>query len=128
MNEEKMRLEETVLVVDDLPDFRNLATDTARMSCREINWTVITAENGEEALKIVSETPNISLIITDINMLKSGGIELIEKLRETNFPGAIGVVSGTDVSKDFAGEHNLFYVGPNYEACFQEYEKKRGVK
>ena len=70
-------MSKTILVVDDNPDAREM------VSCilAGEGFSVITAEDGEAALDIVKKhTPD--LIITDIQMPKLDGIEMIKRLRD----------------------------------------------
>lgn len=68
-----------ILVVDDDKNTRRLmeAVLTAE------NYTVFTAENGEEALKVM-EKEHIDLVILDIMMPKMNGYEFTKVLRESN--------------------------------------------
>ncbi len=47
-----------------------------------MGFVVLEAENGEEALKIVKENPDISLILLDWYMPVMNGYEFLKKLRE----------------------------------------------
>lgn len=47
-------------------------------------YTVVTADNGEEALAII-ESQHIDLLIADIMMPKMDGIELLKELRQDGF-------------------------------------------
>jgi DNA-binding response OmpR family regulator len=65
-----------ILVVEDIPNVLELLEVTLRFQ----GYEVISAQNGEEALKILEkETP--ALIITDILMPKLDGFALVQKLR-----------------------------------------------
>lgn len=44
-------------------------------------YEVLEAPNGIEALKTIKETKDIQLLITDLNMPESGGLELIHTIR-----------------------------------------------
>jgi two-component system cell cycle sensor histidine kinase/response regulator CckA len=69
---------ETVMVVEDKPDVRKLATDVLK-SC---GYHVLAAGHGPEALQIseLCQEP-IDLLVTDIVMPKMNGRELAEKLK-----------------------------------------------
>jgi len=43
---------------------------------------VVTASSGKEALKVLDENPNISIVITDMKMPDMNGIELLQILME----------------------------------------------
>lgn len=66
-----------ILVVDDEELIRNVIKEY----CANENYTVLEAENGIEALKIV-EKEKIDLIILDIMMPKMDGFETLKKIRE----------------------------------------------
>ncbi len=66
------------LVVDDSFTMRNMVS----MALKEVNFDVVTAEDGVDALK-VSKGKKFDVIITDINMPNMDGFQLIEKLRAT---------------------------------------------
>jgi len=65
-----------VLVVDDSPTVRTMVKTTLQNE----GYDVITAQDGEKALKTADDT-KVDLIITDINMPNMDGIELIKMLR-----------------------------------------------
>jgi len=67
----------TILVVDDNPDAREMVS---YILAKE-GFSVITAGDGEAALDLVKkQIPD--LIITDIQMPKLDGIEMIKRLRD----------------------------------------------
>jgi PAS domain S-box-containing protein len=65
---EQHRGRETILVVDDEEDLLELA----REILQELNYRVLTAINGKQALKVLSVESDISLLLTDV--LMPGGI------------------------------------------------------
>nr|WP_227486515.1 MULTISPECIES: response regulator [unclassified Salinivibrio] len=67
-----------VLVVDDSASIRKrISALLARQYL-----TVLEAENGEQALDVLEKTPDISLIITDYEMPKMDGLQLVYALRK----------------------------------------------
>lgn len=66
----------TVLVVDDEKELRELLQETLEMR----GFKCLTAENGEEAVKIANKE-NISLIITDLIMPVLDGIGTYKALK-----------------------------------------------
>ncbi|WP_235605705.1 GGDEF domain-containing response regulator [Salinivibrio sharmensis] len=67
-----------VLVVDDSASIRKrISALLARQYL-----TVLEAENGEQALDVLERTPDISLIITDYEMPKMDGLQLVYALRK----------------------------------------------
>jgi CheY-like chemotaxis protein len=69
-------MNEPILVVEDVPNILDLLDVTLRFK----GYPVITARNGEEALKIVPDRPP-ALVITDIMMPKMDGYTLAFNLR-----------------------------------------------
>jgi len=69
-----------VLAVDDSITFRDYL---ARL-LTNLRYSVLTASNGVEALDIVKEHPDVSLVITDYNMPKMDGLRLIEEIRKNH--------------------------------------------
>jgi CheY-like chemotaxis protein len=70
---------ETVLVVDDDPAVRRVASKVLRRG----GYEVLEAEGGEEALAIAEErSDEIALLLTDVVMPGMGGRELSEIVRE----------------------------------------------
>jgi Transcriptional regulatory protein, C terminal./Response regulator receiver domain. len=92
-----------ILVVDDDKNARRLmeAALTAE------NYTVFTAENGEEALKVM-EKEHIDLVIVDIMMPKMNGYEFTKILRESNNNLPILMISAKHEPQD---KHKGFLVG-----------------
>ena len=71
---------ETILVVDDEKDMLNLLKRTLEP---DLQCDVITAENGQRALEMLDVT-NIDLVLADIKMPEMDGVELLERIKETN--------------------------------------------
>jgi len=67
----------SVLVVDDSPSGLTLVA----MQLRAAGYHVVIASNGEEALKKLSENPEILYILTDCNMPVMNGYDLAKCLR-----------------------------------------------
>jgi len=67
-----------IMVVDD--------SATIRMSLKTVltnaGFEIVQASDGEEALKMLQDGTKPDLIITDINMPKMGGLELIKNVRK----------------------------------------------
>lgn len=77
-----------VLLVDDSKTSRL----QVKFSLDKLPLVVHEAENGEEALKKLESFPNIELIITDKNMPKMGGIELIQKIRKHHSMSKVSII------------------------------------
>jgi two-component system cell cycle sensor histidine kinase/response regulator CckA len=67
---------ETVLVVEDEPALRRLIS----VSLEKRAYTVLTAEDGAEAIRILENNPaEIDLVVSDIMMPKLNGLDLMKK-------------------------------------------------
>ena len=66
----------SIMVVDDSASVRQLMG----MSLEGANYRVVEAANGEEALEKFAQH-EVSMVITDLNMPKMNGLELIRELR-----------------------------------------------
>ncbi|MBU2871710.1 diguanylate cyclase [Colwellia sp. E2M01] len=67
----------TVLVVDDSSSARRHIVELLKRR----NFTVVTANNGAEALERLKEHKNVKMVITDMEMPVMGGIELTNQIR-----------------------------------------------
>ena len=70
-------MKKKVLVVDDSKAIRQIE----RKYLEEMGFEVLEAQNGEEALKVVQEHPDIALILLDWHMPVMNGYEFLVKLR-----------------------------------------------
>jgi len=70
-------MEEKILLVDDEEDIR----DVLSISLADLGYEVVTAENGEEALRIIREIKP-PIVLTDIRMPVMDGIELLCKIKQ----------------------------------------------
>lgn len=77
-----MRGSEIVLLVEDEDMVRNLASELLQ----ESGYQVLTANGGEEAVKLFNEHKQIDLLITDVIMPKMSGKEVADRLRKLH-PG-----------------------------------------
>jgi CheY-like chemotaxis protein len=69
----------TVLIADDTPLDRRLASRLLE----EIGWTVLCAEDGQQALEQVA-TNEPDIVLTDMQMPKMDGLELVKELAATH--------------------------------------------
>lgn len=72
--------EETVLVAED----ENINYMIIEKILRVLNFKIIRAKNGEEAVKICKQNNEIDLVLMDIKMPKLDGHETYKKIREFN--------------------------------------------
>ncbi len=73
-----------ILVVDDEPDLQMLMMQKFRHKVKSKEYEFLFAENGEEALNVVSNHNDLSLILSDINMPKMDGLTLLDELHGLN--------------------------------------------
>jgi DNA-binding response OmpR family regulator len=73
-----------IVIVEDSKDYLLVITENLTKE----GFSVVTAEDGEEGLKVIlEEKPD--LILSDISMPKMDGIEMSKKLREAGVKTAI---------------------------------------
>lgn len=97
-----------VLVVDD--------SVTARRYIRSLlerqYLTVIEACNGAQALEVINEKNDITLVITDYSMPERDGVSLIKELRKTHRPGQLAAI-GLSASDEAALTAKFLKAGAN---------------
>ena len=69
----------TILVVDDEPNYLIVLSELLK----EEDFEVLTAQRGEEGLKIVEET-DLDLVLTDMRMPGMDGLELLKSIKNYN--------------------------------------------
>lgn len=79
-----------VLVVEDDRAIREMCT----VILEGENYTVLKADNGKEATKVLDEESDIDLIITDIIMPEKEGIQFIREVKRTYPDIKILAISG----------------------------------
>jgi phosphoserine phosphatase RsbU/P len=77
---------QTILSVDDELDMEMLITQKFRRQIRNNEYFFVFAHNGIEALKKLIEYPDISLILSDINMPEMDGLTFLSNLKELKKP------------------------------------------
>lgn len=66
----------TMLMVDDSPDMCRFVRDYFRGE-----YNVLTANNGEQAVKLLIENEHIDLVVSDVTMPKMDGMELCRQIK-----------------------------------------------
>ncbi len=72
----------TILVVDDEPDLELLVSHKFRRQIRDGKFSFLFAGDGEEALSLLKDGPEVDLILSDINMPRMDGLTLLRRLKE----------------------------------------------
>jgi adenylate cyclase len=83
----------TILVVDDEPDLEALILQKFRRRIAAGEMRFVFARDGMEALEKIEETPDLDLVLSDINMPRMDGLTLLGKLQEAPEPLATVIVS-----------------------------------
>ena len=73
-----------ILVADDEPDLETLIRQKFRQKIREQQYEFVFAVNGRDALKKMQENPDVSIVLSDINMPEMDGLTLLGKINEIN--------------------------------------------
>lgn len=73
-----------ILVVDDEADLEILVKQKFRKKIRENIYEFVFAQNGAEALERITEHPDVSVVLSDINMPVMDGLTLLSRLPEAN--------------------------------------------
>jgi PAS domain S-box-containing protein len=83
--------DETVLLVDDLKDLRQMGSRVLRSA----GYQVMTAASGEEALEILKEKQNkIDLVIMDLGMPGMGGHQAMLEIHKQDAKAKVVIASG----------------------------------
>ncbi|HHI96997.1 MAG TPA: response regulator [Thermodesulfatator atlanticus] len=66
------------LVVDDSKSIRQIE----KRYLSQMGFSVVEAENGEQALKVLEENPDVKLVLLDWHMPVMNGYEFLKKMRQ----------------------------------------------
>lgn len=92
-----------ILVVDDSLSARKHVAELLKRR----NFTVYTAENGEEALALVKEHKNIKMVISDLEMPVMDGIKLTIELRKKYGRDRLTIIG---ISGTTSGVHSARFI------------------
>src|ERR1041384_186814 len=81
-----------MLVVDDEPDLESLIRQKFRKQIRDKEYEFLFAQNGVEALVKIADHPDVSVVLSDINMPEMDGLTLLMKLDEFKNPALKSVI------------------------------------
>lgn len=73
-----------ILVVDDEPDVEPLILQRMRRDIRSRKYEFVFAQNGVEAVDMLSQDEDIDMVISDINMPQMDGLTLLGQITEIN--------------------------------------------
>ncbi|MFH1034199.1 MAG: diguanylate cyclase [Pseudomonadota bacterium] len=77
-----------VLVVEDTRGIR----ENLKMLLQLHRYQVVTAEDGEQALGLMEEHPDVRVVITDYNMPRMDGLELVSRLRDRHSKDRLAII------------------------------------
>jgi adenylate cyclase len=72
------------LVVDDEASVERLITQRFRKEIRDGRYNFIFAFDGQEAIRLLEEHPDIDIVISDINMPRMDGLTLLNNIQTIN--------------------------------------------
>lgn len=81
---------ETILVAEDDPGVRALVV----ASLQRYGYNVLAAVDGMQALEIFTARDDIDAIVTDVNMPRLRGPEMVNRVRDTGAPQPVLFISG----------------------------------
>lgn len=73
-----------ILVADDEIDLETLIKQRFRQKIREQQYEFLFAVNGNDALDIIQQHPDIDMVLSDINMPEMDGLTLLSRLSESS--------------------------------------------
>jgi CheY-like chemotaxis protein len=85
----------TILVVDDDEEVREIVVEFLSQT----GYRILQAGGGAEALRVVAETPDIDLVITDVRMPDISGLDLADRLERQRRHLKVILISGFFVSE-----------------------------
>ncbi|MEL6256664.1 MAG: response regulator, partial [Bacteroidota bacterium] len=93
---------EAILLPEDSPSVRILVVDDEPINQQVLknmlivrNFEIVSAMNGEEALRILEEDPNFDMVLLDVMMPRMSGYEVCRRIREKYLPSELPVLMVT---------------------------------
>lgn len=81
-------MKHTILVVDDFASIRDFVCETLQRK----GYQTLGAANGNEAYKVLTETEDVNLVLTDYNMPDCTGYELLKKIKDNPTVSKVPVI------------------------------------
>lgn len=81
-------MKHTILVVDDFASIRDFVCETLQRK----GYQTLGAANGNEAYKVLTETEEVNLVLTDYNMPDCTGYELLKKIKDNPTVSKVPVI------------------------------------
>ncbi|MBT1707484.1 response regulator [Fulvivirgaceae bacterium PWU5] len=81
-------MKQTILVVDDFASIRDFVCETLQRK----GYQTLGAANGNEAYKVLTETEDVKLVLTDYNMPDCTGFELLKKIKDNPTVSKVPVI------------------------------------
>ena len=81
-------MKKKILVVDDFASIRDLVCDTLQRK----GYDTIGASNGTEAFSLLTNNPDVNLVLTDYNMPDCTGFELLKKIKSSGELAKVPVI------------------------------------
>lgn len=82
-----------ILVVDDEPDLQGLILQKFRRAIRDGAVNFVFAADGVEALAVLAESPDVGVVLSDINMPRMDGLTLLQELQASHADLSTVIVS-----------------------------------
>src|SRR3990167_1793258 len=86
----------TLLIIEDVTEIRHAFSEYFTSE----GFKVLIAKDGQEALDIVENTPNIDVVLLDLMLPKVEGLRVLEKIKETPAMKHIKIILSTVIGKD----------------------------
>ena len=104
----------TILLVDDEESVRTIGAELLK----EFGFTILTANDGRDALAVFSKTPDIDLVILDLTMPHMDGEQCFRELRQIKADVKVIISSGyneQEVTQKFAGKGLAGFIQKPYK-------------
>jgi two-component system cell cycle sensor histidine kinase/response regulator CckA len=87
---------ETILVVED----NSMLKRVLAMSLEDLNYRVLAAGDGSEALELLEQHDEIALVLSDVVMPKMGGIPLLNAMKKRDLHMAMILLTGHPLEEE----------------------------